>query len=440
MNRSWYYAALAVLLLAILLHLALLFIVGVLFLLSLATIDIWAHFSLRNLHFRRSLNEQRVLFGEQVTFSLTVENAKILPVPWLEVEETVPPTLRLSSRQGGQRSVNRLEALFSLRWYERVTRRYTLRCTMRGIHAFGPTLLRGGDLFGFLICETTSKEPTYLLVYPLVVPLTRFGLPARRPFGERRAPQRLIEDPSRLVGVREYREGDSLRRINWKASARSQSLQSHLYESSTSYTLAVFVNTQTWNDGIYSPDLNLFELLVCVAASVASWSIDQGYATGLYVNTTLYQPEQASDRSLFNPAAEGSNGWERHQVRLKPAIGEEQRRRMLELLARIQPFFGSSLQDLIQAERFSLPAGSTVVLVTSTLGEQLLETLRRVRQSGHSVSILLVGDAVAPDRLAGLSVYHLGGEETWRQLMEVYTEAEEITELVGDQRTRGFQL
>src|SRR5438046_6868626 len=102
--------------------------------------------------------------------------------------------------------------------------------------------MRSGDVFRYLSNGETLANWQYLLVYPLVVPLTSFNLPARHPFGERRAPRRLLEDPARVIGVRDYMYGDSLRRVHWKATARAMQLQSKIYEPTTTYTLVLFLN------------------------------------------------------------------------------------------------------------------------------------------------------------------------------------------------------
>jgi hypothetical protein len=52
--------------------------------------------------------------------------------------------------------------------------------------------------------------------------LAHLGLPSRLPYGTIASQQRLFEDPARPTGVRDYHSGDSLRRINWKVSARQQ--------------------------------------------------------------------------------------------------------------------------------------------------------------------------------------------------------------------------
>ena len=446
-NRRLYYLSLALVLVAILLRQPLLVIVGLLILVVTGTTDIWARYCLRDLYYRRQFSEQRVLFGEEITLSLSIENAKLLPLPWLETEDNVPRALLFPSGDihvSPRSNTALLENLFSPRWYERVTRRYTIRCNARGVHAFGPTTLRSGDVFGFLSREVALPNWQYLLVYPLVVPLTRFGLPARHPFGDHRAPRRLLEDPSRVIGVRDYVYGDELRRIHWKATARTMQMQSKIYEPTTTYTLVLFLNVVSQLDAYYGINPEVQELCICATASVAHWAIDQGYAVGLYANTIMYMPEvglsadAGEDHSQLNgePAAQGQlPGQEikaaleaqlkRRRIHLPPASSEEQRKRIMEVLARIQSYFGSTIEDVILTERTRLPAGATVVVVTSTISDLLLDALARVRQSGHAVAILYAGNTPLPTRLAGVTVYHLGGEDTWKELEASYSHPEQ---------------
>lgn len=447
MKKQWYYLCIAIILVGLLLHQPLLLVIGLLGLLVLAATDIWAKYCLQDLRYQRQFSEQRALFGEEITLSFSVENAKLLPLPWLEIEDTVPRSLTFTGRHlrvsiGSNTVV--LESLFSLRWYERVTRPYTVLCNARGVHMFGPTVLRSGDVFGFLNRQETLSNRQYLLIYPLAVPLTRFGLPSHYPFGDNRAPRRLLEDPSRVIGVRDYMYGDDLRRVHWKATARMMQLQSKVYQATTTYTLVLFLNVISQLDAWYSIRPELQELAICVTASVADWALNQGYAVGLYANTIMYMPEVGMSISTSHSpsslreapastAAQKREGKEqqleavvadqlnRRRIHLPPASNEEQRKRIMEVLARIQSYFGSSIEDLIQAERTRLPAGATVIIVTSTVSDPLLDSLSRVKQSGHSVTILYVGDAPLPAKLAGVTVYHIGGEETWKELHANYS-------------------
>ncbi len=417
MKKQWYYLCIAIILVGLILHQPLLLVIGLLGLLVLAATDIWAKYCLQDLRYQRQFSEQRALFGEEITFSFSVENAKLLPLPWLEIEDNVPRSLTFTGRHlrvsiGSNTVV--LESLFSLRW------------------------------FGFLNRQETLSNRQYLLIYPLAVPLTRFGLPSHYPFGDNRAPRRLLEDPSRVIGVRDFMYGDDLRRVHWKATARMMQLQSKVYQATTTYTLVLFLNVISQLDAWYSIRPELQELAICVTASVADWALNQGYAVGLYANTIMYMPEVGMSISTSHspsslgeaPASTATQKREgkeqqleavvadqlnRRRIHLPPASNEEQRKRIMEVLARIQSYFGSSIEDLIQAERTRLPAGATVIIVTSTVSDPLLDSLSRVKQSGHSVTILYVGDAPLPAKLAGVTVYHIGGEETWKELHANYS-------------------
>src|SRR6266849_2124630 len=449
-----YVLGVAIAIAAVPFHQPLLLVIGLLILIVTGTTEIWARYCLQNLDYKREFSERRVLFGEEVTLSLSVENLKLLPLPWLETEDSVPSSLtyhgqhlRVSIRSN---SVV-FENLFSTLPYERVTRRYAIQCTARGVHTFGPTVLRSGDVFGFLNREVSLPNWQYLLVYPMVVPLTRFGLPARHPFGDYRAPRRLLEDPSRVIGVRDFTYGDDLRRIHWKATARTMQLQSKMYEPTTTFTLVIFLNVVSQLDAYYGINPELQELSICAAASVADWGLDQGFAVGLYANTIMYMPEvglspdegwenedphaqpqnvvvplagtrnedpHAQPQNVVVPLAgtrgagtRGESGQplrgpslhtvlqnqlKRRRIHLPPANNEEQRKRIMEVLARVQSYFGSTIEDVILTERTRLPVGATIVVITSTINDLLLDSLTRVRQSGHAVTILYVGDTPLP--------------------------------------------
>jgi uncharacterized protein (DUF58 family) len=451
MSRRWYTACAALAILALLVRQPLLLIVALLILLVLLTADLWARSCLRNLRFERTLSEKRALFGEEITLSFVVENAKPLPLPWLEVEDTVPRALAFQGRRLRiQASTNRavLENLFSLRWYERITRRYTVTCQARGVHMFGPTSIRSGDLFGFSERSEVLEARQYLIVYPLVVPLSSFRLPARHPFGDRRAPRRLLEDPLRVAGVRDYMYGDDLRRVHWKASARAMQLQSKVYDPTTTHTLVTFLNVATQIDIYYGIHPELQELSICAAASVSDWALNEGYAVGLYANSMLFLPElsvqEISEQQRPGQERESVvDQLKRRRILIPPASNQEQRTRIMEALARIQGFFGTAIESLIQQERSRLPAGTTVVVITSVISDPLLDILSRLKQNGHTVTILMAGNQPVASHLAGIAVYALGGEETWKELTAWYNVPEGADRSAQQQevvRTGSFHL
>jgi hypothetical protein len=192
--------------------------------------------------------------------------------------------------------------------------------------------------------------------------------------------------------------------------------------------MALFLNVSGQFDSIYGLQLSILELAICAAASVANWALNEGYSVGLYANTLMFMPEEqlhaeAGQEGEVVPGLDATMAslMKRRRIHLPPSSSVEQRRRIMDVLARIQPYFGSTLEEVIQAERSNLPAGTTIVIVTSTISERLLDTLIHLKQAGHAVSVLYAGDSPNPVRLAGLTIYTIGGTETWQKLAAEYS-------------------
>ncbi len=362
---------------------------------------LWERYCLVGVEYRRRFNRGRVPFGEEVELEVEIVNRKFLPLSWLEAEDELPQQLppargRLHPCHKPGRAL--LAHLCAFRPYERIRRRYTIPCPVRGEHLFGPVRLRSGDLFGFVTCEQILETVDSLVVYPRVVPLSHLGLPARFPLGELRTQSWIFEDLSRLAGARDYRPGDDLRRIHWPASARAQRLQAKVYEATTSHKLAVFLNLATSDDGGwgygYDPDVQ--ELGITTAASIAQWGLDQGYQVGVYSNG-LHR---------------GSTG----NVVVEAGRGSGQLERILLALGRLQPLQACGFESLLGQESRRLPYGVTLVVVTAAVTPAVAGALLALRRSGHPVAVILTGRRGVAVSLPGLVVRRVGPPEAWRDV------------------------
>lgn len=387
---------------AVLFRDGLLFLIALTVLLAASVARWWRDHCLDGVEYRRELGQRRAFFGEEVELTLEVVNRKLLPLAWLEIQDEVPRELALvvgaaqrSHRPGRAMLVNTL----SLRWYERVRRHYRLSCRARGVHVFGPVRLRSGDVFGFDTREVELQRSDQLLVYPRVVPIAQLGLPPRDPFGDRRAHDWLFEDPLNTVGVREYAYGDSPRRIHWKASARAQTLQVKQYEATTSHKLAVFLNLNTmgpsWSVG-YEPEL--LELAIVVAASIATWAVEQDYQVGLSANG--YQERSAE------------------LVKVPLSRDPDQLTHVLEALARALPFGSLPFEQMLHRDSREMPYGATLVVVAAVVSDAVAAELLALRRAGYRPALLLVGESDAVARLPGVPAYRVGGV-SWRELTEL---------------------
>lgn len=473
-RRPFYYTAGVLALISALVRQPLLFVAALLIVALTAIPEIWYRYGLRQLVVARRPATTRAVFGDSTEVTLRIENRKLLPLPFLEVVDDFPDALPVEGMRLGPSAKPERATLtntVSLWAYERVRRRYRVRAIARGAYSFGPMTVRVGDPFGILTRETTANVTATLLVHPLVAPIERFGLASKAPFGDRKSPRRLLEDPLRVSGIRDYEPGDEPRRIHWKATARTGSLQSKVYEPSTRHTLAVFVEVRTYNRSLMGYDPQLVELAITAAASVATWAFEQKYAVGVYSNGTVSTAdldgaplvyrgaESQAERSggegnvPVNGAsgtrgAEGSTYWRGEidtpaigdmamrvgsslRLRVPPSARPEQEVKILDGLARLLPYYGLPMDELVVMEQHRLPLGATVVYIgaEAAVDVPLILALRRLREKGHAVSLLLTraDDASASGEpqaapgegllhVADLPVHYLGGRQLWREL------------------------
>ncbi len=395
----WWLAVGLIALISIILRHNLLFVMSLFLALIGGVSLLWTRTCLTGVSYRRRFGATRLFYGEETDLYVEIVNAKPLPLAWLRAEDEFPADLELLTGElhHSHRPYRRvLSTLLSLRWYERVIRRHRLRGTRRGAWVFGPVEIASGDIFGFAVRRETVPETQILLVYPKIVPLIALGLPARHPFGDFKAPRRLMEDPLRIMGAREYIPGDSFRHIHWKATARRQELQTKVFEPSATRPIAIFLNINTF-DRIYEGlDPDLQEFAVTAAASIARWAWDNGHPVGLYVN------------SVTRPKGE--------RIRIRPGSHVDQLTWILEALARVVSYGRWPIEAILQIEAPTLRYGTTVVVVTPIIGSGLRRTLMDLRRHEHGVAVVALGDARLDPPLPGVRYYHIGGREVWHEL------------------------
>ncbi len=350
----------------------------------------WNRLALEEVYYERQLSHQRVFIGEEVKISISLTNKKPIPLGRVSVEDEIPQSVTVPGADivaSPNPDAQTLRHSTSMAWYERVSWEYSLTPSRRGFYRLGPTRIESGDLFGFFTSVETIPDLDYLLVYPQVVPLPELGLPAARPLGETRGGLRIYEDASRPQGLRDYQKGDPLNIIDWKATARFQELQVRTFEPSISMnvTLAVAVDTTAHYWEGYSP--TYLERVITAAASVARYSAEMHYTLGMFSNGTPV----LADRPMKIP----------------PNRSPEQLTVILEALATIQPLAMGAMASQLGENWRRFPMGSTVVLVSTYIPEELIEVVSTIRGNGHKVVVLYVGSEELPQFEDGVTTYGL---------------------------------
>lgn len=349
--------------------------------------------ALAGVHYTRRFSEMRAFPGEEVELTLDLHATRRRLPSQIDVRDAFPEGLPVDGAQLAASPASRIVE-FTTHWApgsrQRLSRRFRLSCAARGIYRFGPASLHSGDPFGLF--ERTVRldhnaSLQRLVVYPVLYSVAELRLPAATLFGERAARRMLAEDPLRYAGVRDWQEGDSLRRIHWGASLRATTLQSRLYEPSEELQVLVVLNVATLERHWQGVITELHERAVSVAGSLAAAAFAERMPIGLLANGALPESDQ--------------------EIRLLPGRSPYQLMHVLELLAGVTPFATAPIEELLAREAPRLPRGATLVLVTAMTHEPLLVELIEMAHAGRPV--VLVSLAPEPPRawLGRVVVYHL---------------------------------
>ena len=355
--------------------------------------------------------QKRAFLGEEVEVKLALTNTSRLSVPWVEIHESVPPELRLKSP---------VHQVANLRGRQSVSFSYRVKGLQRGYYRLGPLQLTSGDLFGLAKPQAGVLRSDFLTIYPRIIPLTQLGLPSRLPFGTIASRQRLFEDPARPMGAREFRSGDSLRQMNWKASARNQKMLVRTFEPAISLETAILLDM---NAAAYERRnrYDSIEWGIVTSASLATHLVNQRQAVGLYTNgidPLRLQEEarvfdEATGRLLFESAQASSDLSRFMPAAIKARAGRPHLMKVLELLARLYSRDSIPFAEWAPAACVSLSWGVTIIAITAQGDPQTCNTLHHLSRNGFNPILI----AVEPDanfgqvreraRRLGFRAYHI---------------------------------
>ena len=431
-RRLWSVGILLLFLLGWIVRQPLVFLVALFALIVVLLPELWYRYALRHLVVRQHISQQRLLFGEEVTVALSVENQKLLPLPLLSVENAITPLLTLLNRQSLRREKRgQLSATWLLWSFQRITRRYSLCSQARGLYTFGPIKLRASDPFGWVECEVTLPLYDTLLVYPLVVPLDTLSLSLlSSPLGDHALSYSLFDDPLKVVGIRDYQLGDDPRRLHWKATARAGALQSKIYEQKSLRRLVLLLDTENYSKVWFGSDRDIQEFSIAIAASLAVWALDEGYTVGLLTNSAARTTDETSSRLEEITTAQTTMVVEHSKdttvslpgVSVPFAHDEMHYERLLSVLAKLVPSSTCPIRNVLEEEDAAFSSGTTMILIcaTTTLTEATIEYLLHLQRRGVAIHLALIGsgEEKIPTEIYGMFVHRVGGSEKWHELIQ----------------------
>lgn len=378
-----------VVILGIIMRISLLVTFAIMLFIVLSLATWWMFHSLDGVTYRRYPFYRRAFPGEKFPLRIEIENRKLLPITWLRVQDPWPKAIGpeqddlLAPTHIPDQGL--LTNVFSLRWYERAKRSYSLEFRKRGIYSVGPVRLESGDLFG-LFDRSEEKEPVELLtVFPELLKFRDLLLPAEDPFGDRHSRRRLYEDLNQPIGVRDYLPEDSFRQVHWPATAHTGQLQAKVYQPVSANIMVVCLNVATFARHWEGTNPELLEHVIKIAATLVTKGIEDGYRVGLIANGCLAHADQP--------------------FRIPPGRSPKQLASLLEALAGVTPVVTGPFETFLIKQVPRIPYGATLLIVTSVTKPELFEALIQLKVHGRHITLLSFAND-PPQQIPGVRMFH----------------------------------
>ncbi len=241
---------------------------------------------------------------------------------------------------------------------------YSANAVRRGVFEIGPFYLYSGDPLGFYKYIKRIESYTKLTVIPVPIPLRmgRLSSSSIVPKDEL-STIALSGHSTEFLGVREYQQGDPLRKIHWLSTARHGKLVTKMFEKNVASTLSfLMVNNDKSKVGKLE-EHNPLEYSISIISSLANQVINRrNYLSFLELNGDTPRKIQGQGKEIF------------HRLSL--------------LLAEITAGKPFELTDWTSEIANALPEGSDLLILIPVLTPADSEFVANLREHYKQVSVV----------------------------------------------------
>jgi uncharacterized protein (DUF58 family) len=239
---------------------------------------------------------------------------------------------------------------------------YTLRCTRWGVFELGTVEVRARDPFRLVVWEDRLPARHLLKAYPSPLSLRRILTPVETQAFTGSEVARVKGDGIEYADIRDFLPGDRVRSINWRASARRQTLVVNERHPERNTDVVVFVDSFF---DVRVRGRSVLEDAVRAAASLATRYLERRDRVGLV----------------------GFGGVLRW---LQPGMGLSQRYRLIETMLEtgVEPTYTWRDVNLIPAR--ILPPKALVLALTPLVDPRFIAALADLRARGFDVAAIEV--------------------------------------------------
>ena len=312
---------------------------------------------------RHELDVIRGIKLQHMQVRLEIRNRSFLPISYFTIGDTT-----------GELFAERYNFLVNLGPFEQRTIIYDVRGDRRGEYFVGPLRLKGSDPIGLFAWTKRIESRMRVIVYPTIRSvdlINRQGLPA----GNININDKMYEDVTQFRSLREYVPGDDMKRINWKASAKTNTLYTMEFDSTLYFPVLIILNF-CFDDFPVRMRNQMIERAAEVAASLAFYYADLKQEIGFVTNGTT-ETESAARSTGELLVVQGKSGYEHAQE-------------ILEVIAKLKTVGGgkADFNGMLFRSGSSIAMGTKVLVVTPRASDTQARSLIAARRKGLNIQVL----------------------------------------------------
>ncbi|PMQ01489.1 MAG: hypothetical protein CBR30_05675 [Dictyoglomus sp. NZ13-RE01] len=301
----------------------------------------------KNIYYSREISKKVLEIGEEFKLITTVENRKFFPVTFFQIEERLPSALDYKFKVRKLKTPDFLYHTISLFLlsYQKVKRIYSAYCNKRGRYIFGDVTLISGDFLGLNVVVKSLRLDQEIVVLPRRLSLEKDIIPYGSYNGNLSVRRWIIEDPTMIIGVREYTGQEPAKTIHWPLSLKHNRLMVKNFDYTVENTSLIILNIETFKPHWRSIDEEKIEKAISCARSCAERFEEENIPYGLMTNSILY-------------------GFPAREIFIPPGNSDYHLKNLLEHLGRVSYSISMSFEELIESLNKKHLLFSTYVIIT----------------------------------------------------------------------------
>ncbi len=335
--------------------------------------------AMRNAHldqieYERTFSEVGVYEGDEVEVIEIIRNRGFFPLLMVDVESYFFNELELEEYQHTPGSTMQyVISRFNLGPYTQIKRHHRLTATQRGHYKLQiATIYTKKD-------PIAIEAPAELYVYPKAIPLNLQNMAVGRLQGDFISNRPLFTDPFSLSGIRDYRFGDPISQINFKASARvpvtgysASPLKVNARDYCASRRLMIYMDFHLlMGSKIDGEEYNRrAERGLSFCAALVRDAVYEGFSVGFAANCKTVDGEMSTRFDCQSTEA--------HLIEI------------LKEMAKMNPTDGASFASLLEHDIRDGIRDTEIIIISFDTHEDVLDRIDTLERLGNSVQTIIL--------------------------------------------------